>query len=120
MKDYLNHCPVCDNKLKITRYTCDNCHTEIEGNFVGNKFANLSEEDLFFIEAFVMNRGSIKEMEKTLGMSYPSVRSRLDEVVQALGHTVDNEKSRVEILAMVKDGVLTTEEAAKLLEELGE
>lgn len=120
MKDYLDNCPVCSGKLNITRYTCDNCYTEINGEFSQTKFARLSQKDLEFIEAFVMNRGSIKEMEKTLGISYPTVRARLDEVVKALGHQVDPDKSRIEILNMVNDGLLSTEEALKLLEELGE
>ena len=118
MKTYLNECPVCDGKLNITEYECENCHSEIKGLFKGNKFTRLSQENLEFIEAFVMNRGSIKEMEKTLGISYPTVRSKLDQVVEALGHQVDTEKSRMEILSMVNEGVLSTEEAAKLLEEL--
>lgn len=118
MKEYLNKCPVCRSDLHTIKYRCSSCHTEIEGTFRGSKFSTLSEEHLDFIEIFVMNRGSIKEIEKVLGISYPSVRSKLDEVIQALGHNIDAGKSRVEILQMLDDGIITAAEATKLLEEL--
>lgn len=118
MKEYLNKCPVCQGDLHTIKYKCSSCHTEIQGDFKGSKFCSLSEDHLDFIEVFVMNRGSIKEIEKVLGLSYPSVRAKLDEVIQALGHTIDAEKSRLEILKMLDDGMITAAQATKLLEEL--
>lgn len=118
MKDFLDKCPACNGKLAITSYKCENCGTEINGYFIGSKFANLSEEDLDFIEIFVMNRGSIKEIEKVMGISYPTVRNKLDNVIKALGHKVNYDKSNMEVLEMLNQGLITAEEATKLLENL--
>lgn len=118
MKDYLDKCPACDGKLMITNYKCEDCGTEVNGFFYGNKFAKLSNEDLEFIEVFVMNRGSIKEIEKVMGISYPTVRNKLNNVIKALGHSVNSEDSRMEILKMLDDGQISAEEATELLANL--
>jgi hypothetical protein len=118
MKDYLDNCPACGGNLVITSYKCANCGTEINGVFYGNKFSKLSEDDLEFIETFVLNRGSIKEIEKVLGVSYPTVRNKLDNVIKALGHSVNKEESRIEILKMLDDGQITAEEATEMLKNL--
>lgn len=118
MKDYLDKCPACDGKLMITNYQCEECGTEVHGYFPGNKFTKLSKEDLDFIEIFVMNRGSIKEIEKVMGISYPTVRNKLDTVIKALGHSVSTEDSRMEILKMLDEGQITAEEATEMLGNL--
>lgn len=114
----LNNCPVCSGELIITGYRCPNCATEINGYFENDKFSKLSKEDRDFIEVFVMNRGSIKDIEKALGVSYPTVRNKLDGVIKALGHQVNSESSRLEILSMINDGQISAEDGAKLLKEL--
>ena len=121
MKDNLTNCPVCENKLIIKKYSCKNCGTEINGNFKPNNFSNLTKEQLEFIEIFVLKRGSIKEIEKELGISYPTVRNKLDEVISALGHKVENEgrnNSKIEILNMLDSGEISSEEASNLLKKL--
>lgn len=118
MKDYLNKCPVCNANMVVTGYKCTECPTEVNGIFKGSKFSQLTEEELEFVEIFVMNRGSIKEVEKELGISYPTVRNKLDSIIQALGHTVKSEDSRLEILRMVDEGSITAEEASQMLKEL--
>lgn len=120
MNKNLINCPICDNKLNITKYQCISCGTEISGNFELNKFATLNQEQLDFIEVFVLCRGSIKEIEKELGISYPTVRNKLDNVISALGHkiTSNDSQSKLDILNMLDNGELTTEEATLLLKEL--
>ena len=118
MRDYLDKCPACDGRLMITNYQCEDCGTEVSGYFYGNKFTKLSKEDLEFIEIFVMNRGSIKEIEKVMGISYPTVRNKLDHVINALGHSVNSEDSRLEILNMLDEGQITAEEATEMLSNL--
>jgi len=85
-------CPVCDHEMKISKLTCTYCPTKIEGEFTPCKFCQLPAEQLIFMEAFIKCRGNIKEVEKELGISYPTVRSRLDSVIEALGYGVDKEK----------------------------
>jgi hypothetical protein len=110
-------CPICSNILSVSKLTCTHCSTKIEGDFTSCKFCQLPNEQLEFIEAFIRCRGSIKDVEKELGISYPTVRNRLDGVIQALGYKVDkvdipeNNERRQEILAALDRGEITSQEA---------
>lgn len=111
-------CPVCDAKLKVVRLQCDRCKTGIDGNFEMDKFSYLTSEQKEFIEIFVKNRGNIKEIEKDLGISYPTVRRNLDQVIEALGYNVkpsEEEVNKKDILEKLSLGELTSEEALKRL-----
>lgn len=122
-----SRCPVCDHELTITRLTCNHCQTKLEGNFTTSKFGKLSSDQLEFIEVFVKCRGNIKDVEKELGISYPTVRGRLDGVIQALGYSVekseslliDEKEKRQEILSSLEKGEMTPQEAAKQLKKIG-
>ncbi|MDO5717815.1 MAG: DUF2089 domain-containing protein [Tissierellia bacterium] len=111
-------CPICNRDLVIREYECNRCHTNIRGHFRQDKFSKLSQEDKDFIEIFVRKRGSIKEIEKELGISYPTVRNKLDQVISALGHKVEKDQSKIEILNLLNNGEITSEEAADMLENL--
>jgi hypothetical protein len=117
----LNHCPVCGEELIITKLNCRHCQTKIEGEFVPSKFCRLPKEQLEFIEIFLKSRGNIKDVEKELGISYPTVRNRLDSVLQALGCSVEKSEfakddlPRQEILSSLERGEITAEEAAQEL-----
>ena len=120
-------CPVCEHELKVTKLACTYCSTKIEGEFSSCKFCKLPLEQLVFIEAFIKCRGNIKEVEKELGISYPTVRSRLDSVIEALGYAAEREKGfiletmdqaeaqreRQEILDALDRGEITAQEAAR-------
>lgn len=114
----LYQCPVCNHELKVKIYECHNCGTKIEGEFAIDKFSKLTKEEKDFIELFVMKRGSIKEIEKELGLSYPTVRNKLDNVIAALGYRVETSSSKYEILQMLDKGELSLEEAERLLKEI--
>lgn len=86
MKSSLTICPVCSNTLVVTRLHCDSCDTTIKGRFVGGPFAHLTNDQLSFIEVFVRCEGKIKSMESEMGLSYPTIRNRLHEVIRALGY----------------------------------
>ena len=75
----IGRCPVCGDELAVTRLHCGSCDTQIEGRFQLGRFQRLSAEQLAFLEVFVKNRGIIKDVEAELGISYPTVRARLDE-----------------------------------------
>lgn len=81
-------CPVCNKELTISRLSCDHCNTKLEGDFTTCKFCKLPVAQLDFIEVFIKCRGNIKDVEKELGISYPTVRNRLDEAIHALGYSV--------------------------------
>ena len=89
MKKVISRCPVCNRELIVARLRCDGCDTVIENNFRLSKFDYLSDEELFFTETFLRCRGNIKEVEKELGISYPTVRSKLDAVLKKLGYDAE-------------------------------
>ena len=81
----IGRCTVCGDELAVTRLQCGTCDTQIEGRFRLGRFQRLSAEHLAFLEVFVKNRGIIKDVEAELGLSYPTVRARLDEVLRPMG-----------------------------------
>lgn len=123
-----SRCPVCTSELTVTRLKCRHCETAIEGQFEASKFSQLSKEHLEFVEIFLKSRGNIKEVERELGLSYPTVRGRLDAVLEALGYRVEpaaveeinraKQAKRKEILDQLNRGELSSEEAVKLLKNL--
>jgi len=116
MEKTLGTCPVCQHTLTITRLTCDSCRTVIEGRFGVSKLGQLPDDHQQFIEVFIKARGNIKEVERELGISYPTVRKRLNEVNTALGYVAKDEaQRREEILDAVEVGELSAKEAADLL-----
>ena len=83
--DVIATCPVCAGDLTITRLHCRSCGTALEGEFVTGRFGRLDREQLDLLESFLRSRGNLKEMERELGISYPTVRARVDALVRALG-----------------------------------
>ena len=78
-------CPVCGSGFKVTRLSCDACGSVLEGNFGLDRISLLSKEMRRFTMDFLKCRGNIREMEKLYGISYPTVRARIDDIVTALG-----------------------------------
>lgn len=116
--EVLGNCPVCGGSVQITEIHCSRCDTTIQSRFELCKFCRLTAQQKYFIEVFVKNRGNIKELEKELGISYPTVRSKLDEIIAALGYQVEQQKSSVnrkEVLEKLSRGEINKDEALKLL-----
>lgn len=113
----ISHCPVCSETLKITKLHCSKCHTSIENEFELSKLAALSGDQLHFVEVFLACRGNIKEVEKELGISYPTVRGKLNEVVSSLGYELKkkNDVDEKKVIAMLASGEITPEEAITML-----
>lgn len=83
----LESCPSCGGALAITEIECVRCDTQIRSRYHAGPFSGLSEEQTTFLRIFVMSRGNLSEVEKRLGVSYPTVRAKLDEVIQRLSET---------------------------------
>jgi hypothetical protein len=117
MNNVIGECPICSSDLNVTTLKCISCNTEIKGNFQLSKFNYLSKEHLYFIEVFIKNRGSIKQIEKELGISYPTVKKNLDEVIISLGYEVSDEEriNKEDVFSKLEKGEITPLEAAKLL-----
>lgn len=82
--DVIATCPVCTGELTIARLHCRSCGTALEGEFGVGRFGRLDREQLALLESFLRARGNLKEMERELGISYPTVRTRVDALVRAL------------------------------------
>ncbi len=120
MHEVMGRCPVCEGEMEVVRLHCRSCGSSLEGQFSLGKFQSLSKEQLQFAELFIKNRGNIKEMERELGVSYPTVRGRLEALIRALGYEVTEEpklapEGRREILAQLERGEIGSEEAIRLL-----
>ena len=120
----VGNCPVFSEDMIITELKCPSCQTTLSGNFKLDKFSKLKKEHLEFIEVFVKSRGNIKEVERELGISYPTVRNKLDEVIHALGHDIDQTpddemaEKRKKVLKKLENGDITAAEAVKKLGEI--
>lgn len=127
MRPIILKCPSCDGNLTIARLDCPDCKISIEGEFSPPALLKLTGPQIDFVEVFIKNRGVIREVERELGVSYPTVRARLDEVIAALGYSArsgpdvstsdDNGSRRRSILADLKDGKLTPDQALAALNE---
>jgi len=117
-------CPLCGGEITVTRIYCQDCDTTLEGRFAGGPFAQLTPEQLSFVETFVRCEGKITRMEIELGLSYPTIRNRLLEVIRALGYEPGTEEpgrlsevDRQRILEDLDQGRISAEEAMRLLQE---
>jgi hypothetical protein len=84
MRKILEACPTCGGPLTITEVRCETCATEVRSRYQPCPFCRLSPEQMNFVLLFVQNRGNLSDMEKVLGVSYPTIRGKLDEIVRVV------------------------------------
>ena len=117
----VSRCPVCDSGMTVSELTCESCGTSVRGRFQVPELCRLPEDLYGFLLVFVKNRGVIRDVEKELGISYPTVRSRLDAVLAALGFSEQVGKADSEqVIQMLERGEISPEEAEKMLRGTGE
>ena len=111
-------CPVCSERLNLTRLTCPSCATELSGDFVTCEFCALTDEDRAVLRVFLASRGNMKELERHLGVSYPTARARFDSLLGKLGieRPAPPSPSRVELMEQVARGEIDVDEAMRRLE----
>lgn len=115
-------CPICQSELEVARLHCSSCDTSIEGRFAMGQFSNLTPAQLEFVFTFVRCEGKINRMEQELGVSYPTIRNRLHEIIRALGYEpgkdetpeVDADK-RSGAIADLEAGKITADQAMRIL-----
>lgn len=112
-------CPYCRQAMTVSRMTCHACHISVEGAFPLARLGNLPVEHQRFIEMFILAGGNLKELVAQTGVSYPTVRSRLDKIIAALREEIGRaQKVKGSILDAVSDGKLSPESAAKLIKAI--
>ena len=132
--DVISTCPVCANELSVTRLHCRSCGTTLEGDFSVGRFGRLNRDQLVLLESFLRSRGNLREMERELGISYPTVRSRVEALVRALGFGPRSEgddadepvpepapaaQSRTQVLEALARHEMSAEDAAAAIRALG-
>lgn len=123
MNPVIGQCPICHDTLHVTRLHCRACDTAIEGHFTLGRLYQLPPEQLAFIEIFIKCEGKINRVEQEIGLSYPAVRARLNEVIAALGYEVGetavaepiSEDTRKDVLAELSAGNISADEALQIL-----
>lgn len=117
-------CPICGGEVTVTRIYCRECDSTIEGRFTAGSFAHLTPDQLAFIEAFVRCEGRIKRLETELGLSYPTIRKNLHEVIRAMGYEPGTEEpapiideKRQRVLEDLDQGRISADEAMRILQE---
>ena len=130
MHPVIGRCPICHDELSVTHLQCRNCDTAVEGAFSLGPLQRLSQDQVRFVEAFVRNRGSLKDVGAELNMSYPTVNSRLNDILMAMGYgdrvkvpesqevSSPNPERKREILTAVREGRMSAVEAERLLRQL--
>ena len=113
----LTCCPYCKGDFDIKHVQCQGCKVEIKGQFKVNRFHMFDPEQLYFIEVFLKTEGNIKLVEKELGISYPTVKNRLQKIIQVLGYDKEPLRTddRLDILNKLSSGEMEVSEALELL-----
>jgi hypothetical protein len=126
--DVISTCPVCAGELGVTRLRCRSCGTTLEGDFTVGRFGRLDRDQLTLLESFLRSRGNLREMERELGISYPTVRSRVEALVRSLGFgprsdeedaTTEAGQTRETILERLARREISAEDAAQAIRALG-
>jgi hypothetical protein len=112
------NCPVCNERLALTRLTCPACSTELSGGFSTCEFCALSDEDRDVLRVFLASRGNMKELERHLGVSYPTARARFDSLLAKIGieRPAAPAPSRLELMEQVARGEIDVDEAIARLD----
>lgn len=110
-------CPDCDKPMKLTVATCTGCGMKLEGDFEVSALGRLSEEDQVFVVAFLRHHGSIRQMERILGISYPTVKNRLRAIVGQLDKAFTAPSPNALVLEQLSRGEITVDEALERLQE---
>ena len=118
MRKIIETCPTCHSRgLTISEVTCDACGAQVRSRYSPCPFCALSDEEQTFLLLFVRSRGNLKDVEKTLGVSYPTVRAKLDEIVDHLTPPAAPARpDRMAVLAQVQSGHLSAADALALLQ----
>jgi hypothetical protein len=112
-------CPVCGDRLSLTRLSCQSCGTELSGEFESCEFCSLSPDDRQVLRVFLSSRGNMKDLERHLGVSYPTARARFDALLSRLGLGPERPAPgpRVDLLEQLAKGEINVDQALQKLDQ---
>jgi hypothetical protein len=114
-----NLCPYCNHAMSVTRMTCHVCHVAIEAEFPTPRLTSLPIEHQRFVEIFVLAGGNLKQIAEQAGVSYPTIRSRLDKVIDSLRQQIAaTQEVRGTILDAVSAAKSDADEAARIIKSV--
>lgn len=114
-----NLCPYCSEPMTVTRMSCAGCHVSVDASFPSPRLTNLPTEHQRFIEIFILAGGNLKQMAEQAGVSYPTVRSRLDKVIDALRQEITyTAKARGTAAGTGGGSKLSSDEAARIIKSV--
>jgi len=128
MRKILEQCPTCGGPLTVTELQCNQCGTQVRSQYSPCPFCALTADQIVFVKLFVEKRGNLKDMEKALGVSYPTVRGKLEEIAERLGAApvapelppaapASADEARREVLRLISEGKLSVKEGLARLRE---
>lgn len=112
----MNSCPVCKGELSIREYYCAPCNLSLRGHFANSWLSGLEPQQLEFVKLFIVVQGNIKEMEKRLGISYPTVKNRLAEIIRVIAREEPVQQDFSDIFSDLEQGFISVEEALNMIE----
>jgi hypothetical protein len=112
-------CPYCSSPMVVTQMNCPRCRVSVRADFPMSRLGRLPVEHQRFIEMFLLAGGNLKEIAEEVGVSYPTIRSRLDKVIDSLrGEIAKTRTLKGSVLDAVTPSKSSAEEAAKLIKEI--
>lgn len=117
MRNVPRSCPVCGGRLALTRLSCPDCETELSGVFEACDFCALDADDREMLRVFLRSRGNMKDLERHLGVSYPTARARFDRLLAKIGLEAEEaEADRLGVLEALSRGEIDVGEALELID----
>ena len=118
-KEVIGTCPVCGSRMHVRELGCKSCDITIRGEFDLSPFNALSKEELRFVEIFIRTQGNLREVQSELGLSYPTVKKALENVIRSLGYDVKPDPipdpEDADVLSRLKSREISVEEAVERL-----
>ncbi len=112
-------CPVCKGKLTLSRMNCGGCGLVLEGELHLPRLARLSADDSKLAEQMILCGGNLKELASEIGISYPTLRRRIDDLITSLRHQKEHDDLKIsEILEAMENGTIKSEEGIRKIREV--
>lgn len=115
MINKIQECPICKEKMYVNQLKCPKCHISIEGSFGSCQFCALPEEQHEFLKLYLRCEGNIKKIEKILGISYPTVKSKIDELLGNL--RLAPVEDTTDVLDALEKGTMTVDDVVTILKQ---